>query len=211
MRAYLKASRQPVGPTLALPGRLYGIRRWSARFRADGRAILSGYQDTPWRSGGQTTWAVCKAGGHEERSPAGWCTCGLYALHPLSSHARALVRAKPADLPLVVGFIEAYGTVQVHREGFRAQYARPIGFLLVGEPRRRYRVFVEKIAEQHAAPVISLRNYRRYREYCERLGLGLSDATVGRLLEPPKPPKPAPVAKPSRFARRMNRWMRRLP
>lgn len=188
------ASRGPVGPTLALPGRLYGVRQWSARFRADGRAILSGYQDSPWRSGGESTWAVCKARGHEERSPAGWCTCGLYAFHPLGSWARSLVVPKLADTPWVVGFIEAHGKIHVHREGFRAQYARPVGFLLIGDPRWRYRTFVEKVAEHHAAPVIALRDYDEYVDYCERLGLGLRDATVARLL---KTPFASPEAKPA--------------
>jgi hypothetical protein len=91
-----------------------------------------------WLPAGMATWARCLNRRDELhppalRAPAGRCGCGLYAHHP----AMATEADGPALTGLmrsveVAGVVEAWGTVHVHREGFRAQYAKPITLLLIG-------------------------------------------------------------------------------
>jgi hypothetical protein len=59
------------------------------------------------------------------------CECGFYALHSIdSSRLQILVSShQKYNHKYVRGAIAAWGKVQVHREGFRAQYAQIIGFL----------------------------------------------------------------------------------
>jgi hypothetical protein len=83
----------------------------------------------------------------------------------------------------VAGIVEAWGVVQVHSEGFRAQYARPTALALVGDPwKSEYGQLVAKLADTHRAEVIELGEISGLAEHCEHAGFGLSRRTVTELL-----------------------------
>src|SRR3954465_746626 len=85
----------------------------------------------PWALVGSGAWAagvntaVCHAG-RKHRPPDPGCMCGLYAL------------ASPSDRRLhgsdgqIVGAIAAWGDVELHRTGFRAEHAAVVA---LAEPR----------------------------------------------------------------------------
>ena len=62
-------------------------------------------------------------------APEPTCQCGLYAHHPTLSRRHGLQRGWAAitgALPQgLIGIAEAWGSVELHATGFRAQYARP--------------------------------------------------------------------------------------
>src|SRR5438876_462828 len=99
-------------------GKLAGLRSWSL---ADQDRALGGlFQRVAWPAG-RPLRAACLVNSHAAPAPA--CSCGIYALHPTRAAARALQEV--ASPPDVVGIVEAWGAVEVHPDGFRAEYARP--------------------------------------------------------------------------------------
>lgn len=87
-----------------------------------------------WRIG--TNQATCQR--HDHAAPDPDCVCGLYAWHTPSS------LRMPRFGQQVVGAIVAWGKIETHHDGFRAEYAEPVLFgfeLSNGETdyRRAYR------------------------------------------------------------------------
>jgi hypothetical protein len=149
---------------------------------------------THWLPASKTTWARC--GDRRRRAhpagapaPAGGCTCGLYALHPAAAASNEAI-APGASAPKleVAGLIEAWGTIHVHREGFRAQYARPAALLLIGAGRDSdYGRFVTDIAIAHRARVVELDEAAAIEPWCSEGGLGLRTDQVDALLAGEEP------------------------
>jgi hypothetical protein len=120
------------GEAPVVPARLCGLRGWTV---GGGSRLGSLAQQGSWAKGSQPTKARCAAGGGH-RAPAQDCGCGLYALHPTapqcqSSFAKAH-RAARADGTSgeLAGIVAAWGEVELHESGFRAEYARPHALLL---------------------------------------------------------------------------------
>lgn len=186
------------GPAVFVPGRLYGIRKWSARRGENGTLRLGGhYEYQTWRAGGESTWAQCyQTSGHPvgDSAPAGRCTCGLYAWHPWaigrskSWSVKGQLMAVVGGPLAVVGIIEAWGRVHVHREGFRAQFARPVTLLLVGAPRDSdYGRLVEDLAIAHRAGLLEAEGAGPVEDYCRANGIGIPPETVEELITEPRP------------------------
>ena len=146
-----------------------------------------------WSGGGETTAARCDGGSarHKAPAPEGACCCGLYALHPWALADSGVFGLAVAWGELdVAGVVEAWGVVQVHGEGFRAQYARPTALALVGHPRgSEYGELVAKLAAAHRAEVIELDAIGGLADHCESDQLGLSRRTVTQLLSGGDPRK----------------------
>lgn len=191
MRAIHPWSGQgPSGPTAHLRGTVHGIRRWTLVPGADGEIRLGsvGLQEQ-WLNGGKTTWARCRRGSEQHPSdqlaPFGSCSCGLHALHPAAADAAARLFA-PADTTRhveIVGIVEAWGTVHVHREGFRAQYARPAALLLIGADRDSdYGRLLTDLAIAHRARVVELEGPASIAPWCSEAGVGLSPEQIDELV-----------------------------
>ena len=117
------------------------------------------------------------------------CGCGLYAWHPSAARtAYSLPRGE--DEGGCTGIVEAWGRVQLHREGFRTRYARPTVLIL---PRAAvgtgHEATIRRLAAAHRAEVAVVGRAGDLERYCRERDLGLSPAAVGDLLgEEPDPP-----------------------
>ncbi len=124
---------------------------------------------------------------HRRHKPPGTrCGCGLYALSPQSRRSASEVfRAEgPHGLPREIpGLVEAWGQVELHETGFRAQFARPIALILHRDQAgTEWAELMEKLARAHRAVVLFVRTPEELARYCRQHDLGLSPGTVGRLL-----------------------------
>jgi hypothetical protein len=91
----------------------------------------------------------------------------------------------------IAGIVEAWGRVHVHREGFRAQYARPLSLLLIGSERSSdYGRLVEDVAIAHRAGVLEVEGPDALEAHCDANGLGISRKTVESLIAGADPVSP---------------------
>jgi hypothetical protein len=139
-----------------VPGRLYGLRAWTVG--GAGKRLESLAQRRAWARGSRSTTARCAVGrGHS--APASNCGCGLYALHPTASQCQSSFdqarRAARTGEPgaEVFGIVAAWGEVEVHESGFRAEHARPHALLLPGGRSDHYARRVRALAAGHDAEV----------------------------------------------------------
>jgi hypothetical protein len=161
-------------PTL-IAGTLHGLREW--RVKRGALTLRSGdFADpTEWEPHGQWTTAVCATpGAHTHAPPGHQCGCGLYAYHPDRATAGSAFVA--AQMGRVVGIVEAWGRVEVHVGGFRAQFACPHAF--VRAPGREARAEIEEIAAHHDAQVLSVRDGEELYEHCRRHGFGIAEQVL---------------------------------
>ena len=123
-----------------LIGHVIGYRQWRVAPNELGELDLrsGGVGDTRWEIG--TNRAECKLARLAERgtyapslitaqsaerphqAPGHDCACGIYGMHALG---------EPDDPTLPSGAIAAWGRIEVHPGGFRAEFARP---LVIGLP-----------------------------------------------------------------------------
>jgi len=178
------ARPRSTGPPVALPGRLYGVRVWPLTVDAGGELRL-GRDGRRWRSDGKSTWAVCEARRPPHpagaASPAGNCTCGLHALHPWG--AGRVHRHAPGAGLIAIGIVEAWGRIQVHAEGFRAQYARPVAISTDGAPPDSdQRRILADLAIAHRTRLLAVSSHQALLHHCHREGLGMTRRAVESLL-----------------------------
>jgi hypothetical protein len=177
----VKAGEPPV-----VPGRLYGLRAWTV---GGGTRLESLAQQGAWASGSKPTKARCAAArGH--RAPAHKCGCGLYALHPTVGEcqssfgkARRSARAGGAGGD-VFGIVAAWGEVELHESGFRAEYARPHALILAADHGDGYARRVRALAAGHDAEVWEVDSGHHLHRRCVEQNLGLSEAAIRELLGP---------------------------
>ena len=183
-----RSNEDPVGPTVLVSERLFGLRSWQLAVDDDGAFRLCGfYESARWKKAGKTTWARCPLGPqkHKHKAPDGRCSCGLYALHPWNADHCDYIHGAASNGPLtVVGLVEAWGQVQLHPEGFRDQYARPKEIALIGvDAASPYGRIVQELASDHRAKLLIVAHVAELKEVCRRRGLGLTRATVASLLK----------------------------
>jgi hypothetical protein len=180
-----------------VPGPIHGLRRWEVRWMPDGSLRLAGHGSTPWEPGGQPTRAICKLGASHRPhgSPSPRCSCGLYALHPHSTSETELgTAALPHHLPdEVTGIVAAWGRIELHEGGFRAELARPVALVMYGVDRDSdYGRFLAGLASAYGAELLLFTRPRDLLGYCRRQNLGLSASAVKDLLaSAPAPASPA--------------------
>lgn len=108
-------------------GKILGVREWTTNRHCERLGPLVYYE--PWRIE-TVTEARCgmvPSAGHS--APEATCECGLYAYHPWSAEGGSVATTAECDEYRVAGVVEAWGKVELHGEGFRAQFARPVAFL----------------------------------------------------------------------------------
>jgi len=113
----------PSGPVVGYRiWRMHRARLWPARYSARRPWPLGDAQGVceAWES---STDSRC----HQAPGPSGTCPCGLYAYHEMESVMKQ-------DLGDVWGAVVGWGAVEVHADGFRSEWQRPI---VLAVPRQR--------------------------------------------------------------------------
>jgi hypothetical protein len=159
-----------------VPSPLYGLRTWSVVGEQGEERLAGPQQSTPWPdAGGWLTARCARAGGHA--APAPDCECGIHAWHPTKRAARRVL----ANRGQVPGVVEASGAVEVHRDGFRAERARPFAVLLA--PRVNAGL-AGRLASVYGAELVPVDGPDAVLGWCRDRGLGLERAVVDSLLGP---------------------------
>ena len=182
-----------------IAGKIHGLRVWNISWK-DGMLALTGHaQQVPWRAD-RPTKAKCQSHRHHH-APRENCGCGLYALHPSRSSAQRVFGSIDNGYGLheVAGIVEAWGKVEVHESGFRAEYARPLALIL---PRKLagtdVGAVIEQLATRYGCQVLVLDGDDSLHAHCERHNIGLSVPIVRELLAPKReaaePVGPSPAA-----------------
>ncbi len=142
-----------------------GYRAW--HLDDDGLLRPWTFSSLPWALG--VTTAVCaRVPGH--RPPVGDCTCGLYAL------------TDPGDRRLdfhgdqAIGAIAAWGDLEVHRTGFRAEHACVLALAVPDRPGDELLRRLRLAAERHGVPLVPA---RRLSAEAHRHGAPLPDVLPG--------------------------------
>ncbi|HEX8105005.1 MAG TPA: hypothetical protein VF533_20455 [Solirubrobacteraceae bacterium] len=140
-------------PDLAAP--LVGFRAW----RLGRDRLLSPYIPCRWE--GRTMHAECYDANRSLTRGQGWldephvspdprCQCGIYAYH------RPGLRAYYGEWAWAEGIIAAWGRVEVHHDGFRAEHAR---IEALARPDRAddpaVRATIERIAHELDVPLLA--------------------------------------------------------
>ena len=155
---------------------LYGLRTWVLR-GGELCALASGFT---WPDGDQVVEAQCTRRSH--RAPHHGCACGIYAWHPSAEAARIVFGEACRDGEAVGGLIAAWGDVEVHATGFRAQFARPHALVLVDHWHDLHRRRIAALAARYRAHVLRVRSAADLRRYCEEHALGLGPSVVSQLV-----------------------------
>lgn len=82
---------------------------------------LWGYAQRYWTGGRNVARCSIYTNKDGHHAPGKACSCGLYALHEADSLVRAGGNRHEA-----LGAVVAWGQIEVHPHGFRAQYAQPV-------------------------------------------------------------------------------------
>ena len=173
--------------TPLVAGAIYGVRTWGFHWKRGQLVLSAAYQKTAWSPGTEPTKAACVgpyAAGHDAPSPG--CSCGIYAIHPhRAPDWDGLVSTWSDGEPLLLGMIEAWGRVELHADGFRAEFARPNA--IVSLP-----IAAHEDAERAAAALgIACWNVADLEELvlkCEARGLGMEESVVDELVPEDSPP-----------------------
>jgi glycine cleavage system H lipoate-binding protein len=167
-----------------------GYRAW--HLEDDGLLRPWTFTSLPWHLG--TNSAVC-ARDVRHRPPVADCMCGLYALSDPSDR-RLDFRADQA-----VGAIAAWGDLEVHRTGFRAEHACVVALALPDRADLAQRERLERAAARYGVPLVPALELSRE---ARRHGAPLPE----ELWEPPAWPAPraalprrgaVPAVDPARF------------
>jgi hypothetical protein len=161
-----------------LTRKVIGFRAWKLK---DGRLHSHGLGDALWLPGPQR--ALCKRRQivqvRQQQGIAMWqdpinpeeiashpapdpdCECGFYALHGLRQAAsQAIAVLRTGQQSCVVGAVAAWGLLEVHESGFRAEWVEPLAiaipddlFLWKGEEAKAE---VVRVAEEYGLAFVSL-------------------------------------------------------
>lgn len=139
-----------------------GFRQWLIGPDLD--LMSAGNHGVAWRRGENVATCV---GGKCKEPPSKKCECGLYALHspdnfwygpgsPRANPFAQRVLAYNADSQHIAGVISAWGRIEVHAEGFRAENARVVA--LATSSCRRDQVLARAVAAEYGVPLIDGKN-----------------------------------------------------
>lgn len=163
------------GPAL-VPSPLYGLRTWSVVGPSGGERLAGPQQATPWPEAGGWLTASC-ARGEGHAAPAPGCECGIHAWHPSRRSARRVLAIR-REVP---GVVEARGAIEVHRDGFRAERARPFALMVLP---RANAALAGRLATAYDAELVPVEGPDAILDWCRARGVGLEPAVVDELLGP---------------------------
>ncbi|MBK8293715.1 MAG: hypothetical protein IPK93_02670 [Solirubrobacterales bacterium] len=155
----------------------------------------------------------------ETPAPKHECSCGLYAFHAWPEHfGRSLLGPATLEYPQVFGVVEAWGRTELHNDGFRAEFARPLALLVpCQEIPSIERARLEQLAELYRVRLIEPSQGDSLEEFIGGLGPALDRDLVADLvpaepesiLDTPVPPfiPNIPVSPPAPPPRWWMRWI----
>lgn len=153
-------------------GKLVGWRQW--RVGDDGE-LLPGFRGGAWQPGENV--ATCATG---HAAPDSDCHCGLHAYYALPDGHWGW----GGTLGHVKGVVLAWGAVELHPDGFRAERMQPL-CLVVEKPGRARHVLLGLVAERYGGlPVLS-------REEALALALEYGRSVPAGLIPVSEPPPPS--------------------
>jgi hypothetical protein len=158
-----------------VPSPLYGVRTWSVVGGQGDERLAAPQRGTPWPDGGAWLTAHCGVATHD--APAHACGCGIHAWHPAHGAARRVLGTRGA----IAGVIEAAGAIELHRDGFRAERARPRALLIA--PRANAGL-IRRLCAAHGAEAVAVRSPADVVAWCRERGYGLEPDVVDSLLGP---------------------------
>ncbi len=123
------------------------FRKWRV---VDGR-LRSLYEPIFWLE--PTQHADCRSGrysGHPHEAPHSGCSCGIYASHEPD------YRFPTVDYRGVSGIVTAWGAIEVHADGLRAEWVQVQALSLYSHWGRRQTDAVKTVAESLGADLIDL-------------------------------------------------------
>ncbi len=170
-----------------LAGTVIGVREWT--YDEGLKPITSHLGGFEWRADGSPTEAECRSG-HEPPQPE--CGCGLYAYHPWSVFGLDLLSRRSSESS-VVGLVAAWGKIEVHKDGFRAQQAKPVAFVFRarefgvrwrGDLNRERLDELTRLADRCGAEVIHADDPTAVPRWLEGNGGQLAEGSVEKLLAP---------------------------
>ena len=183
---------EQIGGEPLVPGVVHGLRTWGLSLDREGRPGLIGYGHTRWESGGRPTRGDCLPGDGEPKVhptgspvPAAGCACGLYASHPWARDPNSdFLRVdgmglEPDD---VFGVVEAWGRMEVHEDGFRAEYARPIALFARSGADLEWDVPNDRMAEEYDCELIRVGSVEELAAELEQFDKGLDPVLVEDLV-----------------------------
>ena len=173
-----------------LAGKVQGVRAWHVLGAGSGGAALLGSRvsSTYWPPD-RSLSAECDAsdGDSSHAAPERECGCGIYAWHP--TQALGSVDVVPGsggegeeDLNTVVGVIEAWGRIEVHWSGFRAEWASPVALFLEAGAAPERRRTIEALAASYGVSIIEIDDEAAFAAHCFSLPGGLDPVWVEQLL-----------------------------
>lgn len=133
-----------------LDGEIVGRRAWKVGFLAPSppphnrRALVSLVQSTQWQP--EVNTAECLRDSYHD-APAHGCSCGLYAYYDFADTAD-LRRCVPGTIQ---GVVTAWGDVELHPDGFRAQYAKVAALVMDAENHDAW----DELARRYGVPLIT--------------------------------------------------------
>lgn len=143
--------------TDTLHGEVIGFRQWAVGDDLDLRSAVARHAWVP----GDNTAQCMRGDGHRrcKHAPGEGCDCGLYALHTPNfwySQGRrdpfSFYYGDPVGLPMVAGLVAAWGKLEVHHAGFRAERARIVAIAL--PEIRRDAVVALAVAKEYGAAAV---------------------------------------------------------
>ena len=162
-------------------GPIQGVRAWRvvADPRTDEPVLAAAAQNIVWMPG-EFMRGVCLAPRHIPRMrphfpPEPDCSCGIYAHHPVGKAGLEwLENVLAADAGRIAGVISAWGNLEVHLDGFRAEIAKPDTFLY---RHAETKDVADRLAARYGADVVEIPDERALRAYSRTLnGIPLSQA-----------------------------------
>ncbi|MBM3668242.1 MAG: hypothetical protein FJW90_12395 [Actinobacteria bacterium] len=197
-------------------GSILGVRAWVVQARLPSSAVRLGaaVASAVWEPHGEWTESVCEppgGGGRRHRTPAGGCSCGLYALHPrpdtvgplygehIALHGQSVLN-DPCLVEMVgpIGIVEACGRVEVHEDGFRAERARPLALIAGAHWPAAPREAIAELAALYEAELLVAERPADVLELVRERGGALGDQRVEELLAPLRPPPQQAAYRPPR-------------
>lgn len=181
-------------PDILFTEPIHGVRTWEVVDGPDGEPLLCGWAVNQVWPPGERYRAACVARSFPRMrvrgrlrephlAPHPDCSCGIYAYHPARLDARRELvdKLSRCESSGVIGAIEAWGRLEVHEQGFRAEQARPVVLYRCGTPWEASRDSFARLAEAYGVGIVELDDISELRGALAELG-GLDRRVVRRLV-----------------------------
>jgi hypothetical protein len=149
---------------------IIGFRKWRI---SDGPSLWSEFASSVWRPGVMRAHCLTEPDkfphtprsapyrAHAGEAPQQQCRCGIYAWLSLPAMWARTAYAEPAT---VIGAVRAWGRLEVHEDGLRAQFATPACFALPPGCSKRDQRDLSLIAQYFGVRTVSISELEKLAE-----------------------------------------------